>query len=54
MKKKDIIKDFNIYNIYNPPPVKREGPFTILLLKNILFILNKYILLKNFNLYYYV
>ena len=53
-KKGDIIGDLSIHNIYNPPPVGREKPSTILLLKNILSAPGKYILFKDFNLYYYV
>ena len=53
-RKKDTERDLNIYNIYNPPPANKIGPFTIPLLKDVLGILNKYILLSNFNFYYII
>ena len=52
MRKKDIKKDLNIYNVYNPLPANRIKPFIIPLFEDVLNILDKYILLSNFNLYY--
>ena len=50
----DTEGDLSIYNVYNPLPANKTKLFTIPLLKDILNILNKYILLGDFNLYYII
>ena len=54
IRKGDTEGDLSIYNIYNPLPANKIGPFTIPLFKDVLSIPNKYILLGDFNLYYII